>query len=80
MSKKKKQDQVQRDAERLARIKARAEEKILDHIRMVTSQIEGREVSREEIEAMLAEKMRQHSLNAAKGIGYIAPEDGEGPP
>jgi hypothetical protein len=80
MSEKKKQDQAQRDAERLARIKARAAEKILEHIRMVTSQIEGRPVSREEIEAMLAEKMRQHSLNAAKGIGYIAPEEGEGPP
>jgi hypothetical protein len=82
MSKKKKQkqDQAQRDAERLARIKARGEEKILEHVRMVVSQIEGRPVSREEIEAMLAEKMRQHSLNAAQGIGYIAPEDGESPP
>ena len=80
MSEKKRKDQAQREAERLARIKARAAEKILDHIRMVIGQIEGRPVSREEIEAMLAEKMRQHSLHAAKGIGYIAPKDGESPP
>jgi hypothetical protein len=80
MSKKKKQEQAQRAAERLARIKAREEEKILEHIRMVVSQIEGRAVSREEIEAMLDEKMRQHSLNTAEGIGYIAPKDGESPP
>jgi len=80
MSKKKKAAQAQREAERLARIKARAEAKILDHVRMVISQIEGRPVSREEVEALVAEKMRQHRLNTAEENGYIAPEDGESPP
>lgn len=44
---------------------------IVEHLRMVTGQIEGRAVSREATEAMLARVMRQHSIDYRKWIGDI---------
>lgn len=43
----------------------------VSYVRSVTSLIEGRQVSRQEIEQMLERVMRQHSLESGKGKDYI---------
>jgi len=49
--------------------------KMVEHVRMVTSMIEGRKVSRQEILKMLAEEeMRQHSIGGGEKSEYLAPE------
>jgi len=50
---------------------SRFDPEIVEHVRMVTSQIEGRTVSREAIEAMLERVMRQHSIDYKEWIGDI---------
>lgn len=44
---------------------------MVEHVRMVTSLIEGRRVSLAEILKMLARAMRQHSLCRVRRIDYI---------
>ena len=46
-------------------------EEILAHVRMATSQIEGRKVSREEILRMLERAMRQHSIGRERRMDYL---------
>ncbi|MFH1463634.1 MAG: hypothetical protein ABIO70_04535 [Pseudomonadota bacterium] len=47
------------------------DEGMLEHIQMVTSLIEDREVSREEILEMLERKARQHSIGQEKRKDYV---------
>lgn len=44
---------------------------MLNHVRMVTSLIEGRRVSAGEILKMLSRVLRQHSIGRRKKIDYI---------
>ena len=44
---------------------------MVEHVRMVTSLIEGRRVSREEIVQMLKRTLRQHRMGREKRIDYI---------
>ena len=44
---------------------------IVSHVRMLTSQIEGRSVSREETAEMLERVMRQHSMDYKEWIADI---------
>ena len=46
-------------------------EQMVTHVRMVTSLIEGRQVSREEILQMLERAMRQHSIGRERRIDYV---------
>ena len=49
------------------------DESMLDHVRVVTSLIEGRKVSRQEVLEMLArEEKRQHSIGGSEKAGYGA--------
>lgn len=56
------------------------DESIIEHVRMVTSMIEGREVSLEEIKEMLKKKERQHSLTRRKKLDYIVDQLNKDPP
>jgi hypothetical protein len=47
-----------------------SEESIIEHVRMVTSLIEGREVSLDEIKEMLKHKERQRSLTRQRRVDY----------
>jgi hypothetical protein len=53
---------------------------MVDYVRMVTSLIEGRKVSREEVLEMLKRTMRQHSIGQEKRIDYILRTLKEKPP
>ena len=44
---------------------------LMEHVRMVTSLIEGREVSLEETLKMLSRVLRQHTIGRVKRIDYI---------
>jgi hypothetical protein len=44
---------------------------MVEHVRMVTSLIEGWRVSREETLGMLEKALRQHSISRRERIGYI---------
>ena len=44
---------------------------VVEHVRMVTSLIEKREVRLEEIIKMLVRALRQHSIGRGKRIDYI---------
>jgi len=44
---------------------------MVEHVRVVTSLIEGREVSREEIREMLERTVRQHSIGRERRIEYV---------
>lgn len=46
-------------------------EEMVEHVRMVTSLIEGRKVSREEILQMLDRAVRQHSIGRERRVDYI---------
>jgi len=56
------------------------DEGIVEHVRMVTGLIEGREVSREEVVEMLKRTMSQHSIGREKRIDYILRSLKEKPP
>jgi hypothetical protein len=56
------------------------DEEMMDHLQMVTSLIEGRDVTREEIETMMAELLRQHSIGQRRGIDYLVEELNKDPP
>ena len=56
------------------------DEGMVDHIQMMTSLIEEREVSREEIIEMIQRVMRQHSFGGEKRIEYILRYLKEHPP
>ena len=56
------------------------EDSILEHVRMVTSLIEGREVSLEEIKEMLKKKGRQHSLSVQQRVDYLLDQLNKSPP
>jgi hypothetical protein len=56
------------------------DEAMMDHLQMVTSLIEGREVTREEIETMVAELLRQHSIGQRLGIDYLVQQLNKDPP
>ena len=53
---------------------------IIEHVRMVTSLIEGRFVSLDEINEMLKEKGRQHSLTRRRRVDYIVQQLNKDPP
>jgi hypothetical protein len=53
---------------------------MVEHIRMQTSLLEEREVSREETIAMLKRVLRQHSLGREKRMDYILRHLKENPP
>ena len=57
-----------------------SDESIIEHVRMVTSLIEGREVSLDEIKEMLKKKQRQHSLTRQRRIDYIVQQLNKDPP
>jgi hypothetical protein len=44
---------------------------MVSYLRMVTSLIEGRRVSRDEIEKMLTRVMRQHSMACRRRVDYL---------
>jgi len=44
---------------------------IVDYVRMVTSLIEGRRVSRQEILEMLIRALRQHSIVRRRRVDYV---------
>lgn len=51
------------------------DEKMVEHVRMVTSMMEGRKVTRQEVLNMLArEEMRQHSIGGGEKSEYLAPD------
>jgi len=56
------------------------DEEMMDHLQMVTSLIEGRDVTREEIETMAAELLRQHSIGQRRGIDYLVEQLNKDPP
>ena len=60
--------------------KEEGEEPIIEHVRMVTSLIEGREVSLEEIKEMLKKKSRQHSLTGRSELDYLVEQLNKDPP
>ena len=53
---------------------------IIEHVRMVTSLIEGRFVSLDEIMEMLQKKERQHSLTRRLRVDYIVEQLNKSPP
>jgi hypothetical protein len=55
-------------------------ESIIEHVRMVTSLIEGREVSLDEIKEMLKQKRKQHSLTRRRRVDYLARHPNKDPP
>ena len=55
-------------------------ESIIEHVRMVTSMIEGREVSLDEIKEMLKKKERQRSLTQQRRVDYLDPQQNKDPP
>ena len=57
-----------------------SEESIIEHVRMVTSLIEGREVSLDEIKEMLKQKERQRSLTRERRVDYLGPQLNKDPP
>ncbi len=56
------------------------EEPIIEYVRMVTSLIEGRFVSFDEIQKMLNQKARQHSLTRRRRVDYIVQQLNKDPP
>ena len=55
-------------------------ESIIRYVRMVTSLIEGRRVSLEEIKEMLKKKERQHSLTRRRRVDYLVQQLNKDPP
>jgi hypothetical protein len=55
-------------------------EPIIEYVRMVTSLIEGREVSLEEVKEMLKRNSRQHRLWRRRRVDYIVQQLNKGPP
>ncbi len=53
---------------------------LVEHVRMVTSLIEEREVSLKEILEMLTNVLRQHSIGRRKRIDYIVRYLNKSPP
>lgn len=53
---------------------------MVTYLAMVTSLIERRRVSREEIEELLARKMRQHSIARRGRMDYVVGELNKRPP
>lgn len=56
------------------------DEAMVEHVRMVTSLIEGRQVGRKEILAMLRKVLRQHSIGERGKIGDNVARSDEHPP
>ena len=56
------------------------DEEIVDHVRVVTSLIEGVEVSREEVVAMLSKTVRQRRIVREKHLDYVLRWLAEHPP
>lgn len=55
-------------------------ESIIEHVRMATSLIEGREVSVDEIKEMLKKKRRQRSLTRQRRVDYLGQQLNKDPP
>ena len=53
---------------------------IIEHVRMVTSLIEGRFVSLDEIREMLKKKERQRSLTRQRRVDYLVQQLNKDPP
>lgn len=53
---------------------------IIEHVRMVTSLIEGRFVSIDEIREMLKKISRQHSLTRRRRVDYLVQQLNKDPP
>lgn len=56
------------------------DEAMMDHLQMVTGLIEERAVPREEIEKMVSEVLRQHSIGHRRRIDYIVAQLNKDPP
>jgi hypothetical protein len=56
------------------------DEELVEHVRMVSSLIEERRVSRQEILEMLAKQMRQHSMRRRRWVDYSIAWLNERPP
>lgn len=56
------------------------DEQMVKHVQMMTSMIEGRKVSREEVIEMLERKWRQHSLDCSRRIDYVVEKLKKDPP
>ena len=56
------------------------EDSILEYARMLAGLIEGREVGRDEIDAMLKKKQRQHSLTGGSKLDYLVEQLNKDPP
>jgi hypothetical protein len=68
------------EAQEEAMAEESSNESIIEHVRMVTSLIEGREVSLDEIKEMLKQKKRQHSLTRRRGVDYLVQQLNKNPP
>jgi hypothetical protein len=53
---------------------------VVEHVRMVTSLIEGWQVSRNETLGMLSKVMRQHSIGRRSRLDYIVLQLNKHPP
>jgi hypothetical protein len=62
---------VELDEPEPAREEIRWDAGIVDYVRMVTSLIEGRPVSRQEILEMLERAMRQHRIVRRRRVDYV---------
>ncbi len=57
-----------------------ADEEMMDYLQMVTGLIEERVVSREEIDEMVSDVLRQHSIGHGRRIDYIVGQLNKNPP
>lgn len=62
------------------RIRCRWGEPLVEHVRLVSSFIEGRRVSRDEVVEMLGEILRQHSMVRLRRIDHIVRQLNQNPP
>lgn len=57
-----------------------ADEEMMDYLQMVTGLIEERVVTREEIDEMVSDVLRQHSIGNHRRIDYIVGQLNKNPP
>ena len=74
------QEEVEPQAAQMGPEDGKGPEPIIVYVRMVTSLIEGREVSFDEIEEMLAKISRQRSLTRRSKLDYVVEQLNKDPP
>ncbi len=65
---------------RVPRSRSRWGEPLVEYVRLVSSFIEGRRVSRDEVVEMLAEVLRQHSMARLRKIDHVVRQLNQNPP